>query len=205
MSTLPKIWIKKGWIDICSDFLWEAYGGLWGKEVKPGNWLFVRFENMIDAMGERDVKQCCGEFLAEVLEVDLKQLPEKELRSALDCIGAFDSGKSKTLSEIPDIERAYACVSYGNFAVLDSYEGNHYPNRIRKKAFVSAETLAKDAKLHAKKLQKPYNAIGTTNADMLRGDLLAGLRKYVDSGDIGMKPDPKKDLMLKIYGYPKKN
>jgi hypothetical protein len=195
----------KGWTDIGSDVNWSDYGGKWTRRAKDGSWYVIDFMNMWDACGEEAKKDGCAQFVCEVKRVNLGTLDSEKLDSALRCVGlrfqddVIVSDQGDILAEPHDGLRrelvlVEACVSYGNVEPIESFEGDHYPDRIRASARRYAETCARDAALLAERLARPVNAIGSTAAEYGRGDLDAALNR----GPF----DVRKNLMRKLQGMP---
>ena len=199
MSTLPKCWEKKGWLDVGSDVSWEDYGGQWGKRASEGVWFFVKFENMLEYMSEGELKQGGHDvYYAQVKQVDLREVPVSEVESAMKSCGPDDLERYEV--EIHEAIHATACADYGIYAPLDQFEGKRAAV-VRAEAFRAAEEYMVDADSLESALDKPVNKIGSTARDFRMGDCLAGLKRYTDSiAGSGDAPDATKNLMLKMYG-----
>lgn len=194
----------KGWTDIGSDVNWSDYSGKWAKRAKDGSWYVVDFTNMWEACGREAKADGCSQFVCEVKRVNLATLPTANVLSALKCCGyrmtadgiVSDQGDLLAAkdTEAHMVAIVEACVSYGFAEPLDSFSGDHYPERIRAQARRSAETLMKDAAALQKRLARPVNTIGSTAEEYGRGDINAAL----DRGPF----DPAKNLMRKLHGLP---
>jgi hypothetical protein len=182
----------RGWIDIGSDVSWDEYGGKWAKRAPDGSYYVIDFTNMWDACGEEECKRDGqARWVCEVKRVDLSDLSEKQLQSALDCVGC-------DLDDVPEAHRELAkveaCVSYGCAQPLESFSGDVYSSRIRAEARRYAETLMRDAEALEVKLESPVNRIGSTAREYGRGDLDAALSR----GPF----DTAKNIMRKLHGLP---
>ena len=199
----------KNWIDLCSDVNWEDYYGMWGRKAKDGSWYILRWNNLIDAMGEREAP--C-KYQCDVLRVFLPDIASRHFISALESYSykliswSSDDNGEYTFVVREDHEdkkwneaRMIEClVQYGTSSPLESFDGDHYPLRIRAQARRAAESYMKDSDALDKALDRPVNKLGSTARDFGRGDSLAGLRRYENNGEHGT--DPEKDLMLKLWG-----
>jgi hypothetical protein len=182
----------RGWTDLGSDVSWDDYGGKWGRAAKDGSWFVVRFENMYDACSEGECKRNGqAQYIAETLRVNLPELTEKQIKSALDCVGQ----SAEDLSADPHVRGAQlteACVAYGFYEPLDTFSGDVYPARLRAQARRAAEALMRDASALETARERPVNRIGSTAAEYGRGDLDSALFR---------DDSPEKALLRKIqYG-----
>lgn len=185
MSTLPKTWEKRGWIDVCSDVNWENHGGLWAKKVGE-EYYFVRYygDEYESELGKT----------ASLSLVSPKEVKESDLQSALSFTG---HEKEESIS---GIEVAYSLHEYGIKAPLEDFTAKT-PLIARSQAFKYAEQLLKSSKELNKRLNKVVNKIGSTAKDFMKGDSLAGLKRYTDKVVLsGKAPNEEKNLVLKIYG-----
>lgn len=195
-----------GWTDLGSDVSWDNYGGKWGICAPDGSWFVILFDSWENMVGKREA-EVGSKYLVEIRQVNLAEISpehfETLMRSSdIDLRGFWATGKPIE-SEAAQIMLVEGCVSYGIYALLWDESSNAAPMRLMVKARKIVEEYIRDAKKLDKALDRSVNAIGSTARDFAKGDIEAGLRRYVESGDIGMNPDPKKDLMLKIVGFPK--
>lgn len=196
-STLPKSW--KDWIDIGSDVNWEDYGGLWAKrspEHSYGVWYILQFMNMIDACGEKEAEEIGYVYKCEVSMVNLTVVDGKTLVDAASEFLDYPDmdARSKELALV------YSLASGGTRAILHTETGKTNPSKVRRLAYLEAERLMRDDSRREEKLDQPYNAIGTTNREVMGGDILAGLRRSAEDVMLGKSVDPKASLMLRMYG-----
>lgn len=178
MSTLPKCWSKKGWIDVGSDINWEKYGGIWAKKAENKQWYFVEYYTD-------------GWVGASLSLVDLGGKTLKQIQEALNFIGNQDSDN--------ELEIAYALHAYGIKAPIDDFEGNRAIVD-RAKAFRFAEYMMRDEKELEKKLRRKVNKIGSTATDFMDGNPLAGLKRQFNSNN---PPQDNISLMLHLTGMKK--
>jgi len=180
------------WQDIGSDVNWSEYGGKWAKRARDGSWYVVEFTNMWEACGEDDCKRDGQpQYVVEARRIDLSDLDDKTLKSALDCISCNLENVPEKHRELAKVE---ACASYGCYQPLDSFSGDHYPARVRADARRACEALMRDADALEMALDRPVNRIGSTAREFGRGDIYAALnRGPFDTG---------KNIMRKLSGLP---
>lgn len=209
---------KAGWVFLTGDVNWEDYGGKWGKKGPDGAWYILRFENMLDAVGERDLGDD-DKYLCEVRRIDLKEVPREEIESAIRGCGPEDmdlgsywkhDGTNQVL-EFPakgtktDLYAELAIVdsldSYGVAAPMESFSGNVRPTSVRANARRYAEELMDDVDAVETALDKPVNALGSTARDFGQGNPLAGQERYVGEVLAGEREptDEGQNLVFKMY------
>lgn len=191
-----------GWKDLGSDSDWESYGGKWGRKGADGAWYIVRFENMIEACGERAVANGeISKYIASVLRVDLSEISKDQLSKCRACVGIDPDDYDSRDANVQEYMNVDACVSYGTFAPLWDEGSDTFPMRLRAAARREAETMMRDETTLDKALDRTVNRIGTTAREFGQGDPLAGLHRHASNVMMGeTKPgeDPEKDLMLKL-------
>jgi len=74
----------RSWTELCSDVNWEDYHGMWCRKAKDGSHYVVQFTNLLDA-GGKEFKDTPYE--AQVKRIDLLELSDKEVKSALNSCG----------------------------------------------------------------------------------------------------------------------
>lgn len=159
----------KGWKELYSDVNWIDYHGMWAKKAADGSWYVLKWTNLVDAGGKEfaDTPYEC-----DVKRLDLTEIPESELKSALDCC-------SLDLEEImPQYQEAVlveCCISYGLGAPLESFTGSKYPARIRANARRYAEECMRNDALLESRLDRPVNAIGSTAREYGVGDIRSAM------------------------------
>ncbi len=175
----------RGWIELCSDVNWIDYHGMWARKARDGSWYVIRWTNMVDAMGERDVEECgCGEYEADVKRVDIAAIRHENvdgINGALKSCGfretdegiVSDSGDIVAAKDSPHYEAAIVecCIQYGFGAPLESFTGSKYPLRIRAQARKYAEECMRDGDLLEERLERPVNAICTSADNYGKGIL----------------------------------
>jgi len=139
-----------------------------------------------------DMEACCGsdndghpKYHAEVDLVDLAELPDKEVASAIESCGWEDMGAD-------DAQIAEACRSYGLKAPLWQEASNNWNNLLREGRREANSLLDSDALADA--MDKPVNGIGSTAAEFMRGDITSAMSRGVVAGD------PTARIMAKMYG-----
>lgn len=187
----------KGWHDIGSDGSWADYGGKWAFKGPGRKYFVVRFENMYECCGENDCKSTdTPQYLAEVLLVDLGDIPTHTMLSALQCFGFMygnageeivTEGGSSVIATADrvnspgltwDLVHVEACVSYGAYAPLDSMSSDTGPIKLRNAARRSAESFASDANRTEVAMNKPINEIGYSAREYMQGDLMTVRKMY---------------------------
>lgn len=183
----------RGWIDLMSDVNWVDYHGMWGRKATDGSWYVLRWTNLVDAMGERDVK--AGGY--DVYECDVKRIDLREIglnetpnpnakvmadRTKLDnalCScgmrreGAnLVDGRNDVIDpKCGELAMVEACISYGLGAPLESFAGSKRPLSIRAQARRYAEELMCDGAKLRDRLERPVNAIMTSAEDYGNGKI----------------------------------
>src|SRR6185437_2113302 len=189
----------RGWTDIGSDSSWDEYGGKWARRAADGSYYVLDFTNVHEVTGEEEGTK----YVCEVKRVDLSDLDDKAIASALACVGLERQGcclrgacvivPEKTVltsredsriiasrhdSEHPEryeLVLVEACVSYGHAQPLDSSSGNTRPANVRANARRIAESLMRDMVKLESALDRPVNRIGSTAREYGRGDINAAL------------------------------
>ncbi len=193
-----------GWIDIGSDVSWDEYGGRWARRANDGSFYIIEFTNMYEACGESDCKRDGqSQYVCEVKRVDLTDLSDDKIKSALDCVGLTRTGgriysNGEEIADDSEDERRYqivlveACVSYGYAQPLDTFSGNVRASNVRAQARRAAGALMRDAAKLETALERPVNKIGSTAREYGRGDVNAALFR----GPV----DTTKSIILKMHG-----
>ncbi len=129
--------LVKRFVDLGSDVNWEKFGGLWGKKMKTGGWLILRFEN------EKECSNGNKGFLAEILHVDFSSSKVAERNhQALSCCGykqtpeGIDDGNGCIFPKSMEQQvLVQAYIAYGFYTVLDTFKSKVRPKDLRNKAF----------------------------------------------------------------------
>ena len=184
-----------GWIDLGSDVCWEDHGGMWGFKAPDASWYVIRFENAED-WSEGEYKYHC-----DLSRVVLCDLPVDQIKTAMSYCGyTWDEILSWDTTEAAECALVYACVSAGSRAPLDQNTSNGNPERLRVWARKEAEDYIRSEARVRRAMSKPVNAVGSTAEEYMQGDLDSWKTRYLCTGE----QDPKKDLMLKLTGLPRK-
>lgn len=142
----------KNWIELCSDVNWEDYHGMWAKKNKSGVWFVLVWTNIYDAVGENYCKRDnIPQYECQVKQINLAELSEKELTSALDSCGykeingeVYRDFDGEVIDErYAEFAKLEACIGYGLGYLLVSFVGDKYPLRIRANARRYAENMMK--------------------------------------------------------------
>jgi hypothetical protein len=178
---------------MCGDIDWSGVSGIWGKKGPDGAWYVIQFDNLFDAMGERDLKESgLGQYECRVKRIDLAEVPAKELKSAIESCGWEDME-----AQVGELARVECCIHYGIGAPLWSDIRDNYPTRLRADARRAAEEFIRDSGALDAALDRPVNALGSTARDFGKGDIDAGLRRHIAGPTFGLE---QKDLVAKMYG-----
>jgi hypothetical protein len=165
-------WIYSG------DVNWVDYGGKWIRKVSPGTFQIIEFMNMDEACGRDNEGQ--SKYSVELDLVDLNAIGPKEVASALSYIGA--EGEKWESDSIREITTAEALHSYGCKAPIEQWNGNN-ARKLLREARSMAHSLARAASALAERMDRPVNAIGSTAAEYMRGDINAAISRGVASAD----------------------
>ncbi len=165
------------------DVNWNDYGGKWFRHTTGKQYQVIEFTNMNEAC-ERD-NDGHDPYVVELSLVDLDVISTEQQKSALRSCGPGDD------TEITEPWIALLCYEYGCRAPLESWSGGNAHKMLRA-ARALAHLLAKDSRELAERMDRPVNAIGSTAAEYMTGDMLSGILRGVAEGD------PKAELMLKI-------
>ena len=164
-------------------------------------WQFVEVIDMHAATGE----DTGSRYAAEVSHVDLDAIGERNVRDALRSWGfSYDEHKATITSDSGDIvaeglacDRVMAevCQSYGCKAPMWSDGGNNRRN-LHRAARAEALTLARDEDAREEAMGRPVNALGSTAAEYMAGDLASAIDRGVRNDDTSAK------IVAKMYGVP---
>lgn len=178
MTRFPTKWITHGDID---------YSGGFHRRISPREYQFIELTNLKEACGD-DAQHT---YLVELRYLDIDQIPNEQIVSALRCCGQEDEaaqyiGKDK--EKMDDII-AECCFSYGAYGPIWSLESNSSANCIRGAKHEAKKFLNRDAIDRA--LDKPVNKIGLTGREYMKGDIDSAIRRA---------KGPEGNLMRKLHG-----
>jgi hypothetical protein len=164
----------KGWITLCADVNWQAYGGTWAKKQRGQSrvWWVLAFTNYDDCCSDHEVESMGFRYGCEVKRLDLAKIPGTEIRHALDCVGM-----SLDTALLNECELVWACVSYGLGAPMHFAKSMRRAERVRAEARREAERMMHDDAACAAALSRPVNAIGSTAEECGCGDFNAALNR----------------------------
>lgn len=167
----------------------SEYGGTDMRHVGGRRWQFIELINMDEACGRENEGQ--PKYVVELSMVDLDAIPLASIDSALRSCGPVPDANGR----IEDAAVAESCRSYGAAAPLDSFSGNNYRKLLRE-AYRAAAEYARDSAALAEAMERPVNAIGSTAAEFMRGDLDSAMIRGVEAGD------PAARILAKMHGAP---
>lgn len=150
-------------------------------------YFVLSLTNLIDVCGERESAEAGGKYLVDMDVIAPGEFQDKDavLRSCGESLCTWDN-----LAE--DIKVEMLSV-YGGRAAIFSGIGNNF-----KKLFKEAKLKAKETEfLFGFAMDRCQNAIGSTGWDMLRGDVMAGLRRYKEAGKTDLDVA---NICLKMHG-----
>jgi hypothetical protein len=200
----------RGWRELGGDCNWEDYGGKWGfKDPSNASVFFViRHDNMLECMGERDVEESGIDIhISQVTRVDLTEVPQKEIDSALESCGPdFDYWPEPVSVEDRQWATVESLVDYGCGAPMGEYTHPHRADCARADARRAVEEMVADSDKTEALLDRPVNRIGSTARDFGRGDVMAGLDRYsrakeASSLSVNMGTVPSDDPLAYTFGY----
>jgi len=158
---------------LIGDVNWENYGGKWiSPKLNNGDfdyWFVIEFINWLDATGELFDD---NEFLVTINAVSPGEAAD-ELESAYSCNGFDDEFLADYEGEALEHIKVEALSTYGVYARLWQESGND-ADALLKKAKQAALLVSG---LFGFFMDSPKNRIGSTGWDIIKGDLLAGLKK----------------------------
>jgi len=183
----------KNWQELSGDVNWEDYGAAWARR-DPNSarvWYVIKHENLIDCMGERDVKESgLDPHLTTVYRVDLDETSDESIKSALQCCGLDLDDVDR---EHHDLALVECLVSYGAAAPMGEH-GSKYATRARAAARRAAEELIADSDACEQALNRPVNKLGSTAAEYARGDFAPAIERGVLAGEPGAR------ITARMYG-----
>jgi hypothetical protein len=150
------------------------------KHLGEGKYLFIEVLDMKAHTGE-------GAFYVEVSCVDLDEIPPQGIEKALRSCGA----EEEDISNLDNLDAAECCHGYGYKAVLGGEDAGgavvarRAGRRIAKEALQDLDGA----------MERPCNALGSTAAEMMRGDIFSALDRGVQEG----RQDAR--IMSKLYGF----
>jgi len=160
------------------------YGGKNFRQTGPRQFQFVELINMDDACGRDNEGQ--PKYAVALHLVDLDSIPEKTIKSALECCG------QEWLEN--DILLAECCDSYGAHAPLENWSGNN-AHKLLRLAYKAANALLDESALEAA-MERPVNKIGSSAREFMTGDIFSPLQRGCESGNQDAR------IMAKMYGVP---
>ena len=154
-------------------------------EVSANTFLFVSVMDLWTATGEEEGDR----YHADVSYVNLESVPEIERQRALGSYGLT----ADEADELANIALAECLHRYGLKAPLFSESGGNRRD-VWRAARRSAREFLRDDGLVEVALCETVNAIGSTAAEFMAGDIFSGIGRGVHAGN----PDCR--IMAKMYG-----
>ena len=160
---------------LTGDMDFSEYGGKWistKQHHKVNGYDFayvIDLTNMHEATGDEDGTK----YVVTVEMIAPDEVPQNEKENAMSGYG-FE----ETFDKLDWRMQIEVLSSYGTSAKLESFNGNNF------------DKLLREAKAYCKDLEPNdvlddfCNAIGSTNRDFLRGDIMAGLQRYNDLKEV---------------------
>lgn len=154
---------------LTGDINWLQYGGKWiSQKLNNGDWdyfLVLELINWHDTTGEKDKEK----YLVQLFAVSPQAAGEKNLNKAFECCGVEKDNPARQ-SELAQVE----CLqSYGvTTPVGTQWTGN---NAYKLLKLAKKESIAVQG-LFGFYMDTPKNRIGSTGWDLIKGDILAGLK-----------------------------
>lgn len=162
---------------LTGDGNWQQYGGKFiSQRLSNGEfdyWMVIEVMNWEDVVGEREAKEIGSKYNVALYSVSPQEAGEEQLQSAFRCCGLLDNGDDASTEELrkrSDVQ--VECLSsYGVQALLWQANGNNIKRLMRdaKQQAMIAESL------YGFYMDRAQNAIGSSDWEMQRGDLLAPL------------------------------
>lgn len=156
----------RGWVTLCCDVNWDAYGGTWAKLGQDGAWYVLQFDNQHEACR---AEEGLSKYSCQVKRLDLSDLTGKDIQSALESCGSVDDELDSEETKV--LRRLDACISYGFGAPLEDFVGDSYPERVRARARRYAIEMMRNKSKLDKRLDRPVNAVGTNARDFGVGNI----------------------------------
>ena len=200
---LPKWALKNGWKIQYED----SPGGVYMRHLDTLRYLFAEVTDMDDACGRDNIGH--DRFIWETCLVDLVEIPPVELGQAIRSGIGFEGiqemqDRAESREEGIRLRMALmaeACHSYGIKAPLDqgSVDGDHF-DWARSRAMRAGDAAVETERTLNKRLNRVVNKIGSTGRDVLRGDLMAGLRRSAKEIAEGKRePTQEEQIMMKMH------
>lgn len=149
--------------------------GLWMREMAPRLFVGVRFTDMDEHINDWEKGDEYTRYDATVSLVDLDAIGDENIASARDCCGPDDQAPSPR-------ELAYCCIQYGCHAPLHTATGGDL-RKVLREARREAIEMMRDSETLSTALGKSVNAIGSTAAEFMIGDMDSAMSRGLAQGD----------------------
>lgn len=179
----------KSWTFLSGGVNWADYNASWARKAPDGSWYVLKFDNMLDAVGETEFKSSGLDlYHCEVKRLDLTEISlstvVKVLRSydyhlnTGATVGTatvvFKNGPRRIelstsqgdviTTDVTPLVLVECLVGYGLGAPLAEFSGKSYPERVRAAARREAEHLMKDRAAAQVALARKVNRSGHHDA-----------------------------------------
>jgi hypothetical protein len=154
-------------------------GRMNARQVGPRAWQFLECIDLHSATGETTGER----YAVEIKYVDLDSLSPETIASAIRSCGRSEriGGEWIQVTRYEDRELAEMCAQYGASAPIASESGSDRRETMRAGYRAANDALDPDAL--AEMLARPVNAIGSTAAEYMRGDLDSAITRGLASGN----------------------
>jgi hypothetical protein len=153
-----------------SDFQ-HQYEDRYMREVRPGLFHFVELQEWYD-----DPKNdtCCSLRI-----VDLSIVSDKARQEAYTNMG-MEETYEEFVQKYGNVGVADACEMYGYVSNYRDWFGiyDRDEDKLKRKAFKASVKLELDERRYQQFLRKSANAIGSSNAEMMVGDIDSAMKRY---------------------------
>jgi hypothetical protein len=154
-------------------------GTMNARQVAPRAWQFLECIDLHSATGETTGAR----YAVEIKYVDLSALPPETIASVIQSCGRSEriGGEWIQVTQYEDRELAEMCAQYGASAPIASEAGSNRRETMRAGYRAANEALDPDAL--EEMLARPVNAIGSTAAEFMRGDIDSAIKRGLASGN----------------------
>jgi hypothetical protein len=154
--------MKRGFQEIYFD-----NNGLWVRQVSKELFHFIELIDWIEATGEKlDGKQ----YFVSLHAVDLLEITDKDIAVAVDSAG-WDG-------DLTHHVKAESCFNHGLKAKLFEAEPENGWKKLFAEARKESYRISADPHEYQKLLRSTANYIGSTQLEMMRGDIDSAMKRY---------------------------
>jgi hypothetical protein len=167
---------------LTGDVNYLDYGAKWYRQTSESCYHVITLVNMWDATGDDDQDK----YDIQLEEIDLAEISQKNIDSALSCCGWNDDQEITALMTIDSIS------NYGCFAYMGHWSGNNF-KKLWNIAYNESFSLS-DEDYHEKRMNRTVNQLGSTAREVMQGDFTSAVIRGIAKGDISAR------IMGKIHG-----